>query len=185
MTMRSLLLAALLCPYFAIAQSGASLPDADRIQWTITSAKADPGSYDLLFRGELTSPFVIYSQQEYPDLLAAPLPTWFRFDTVPGVEVMPTVAETGKEVVEHEDPWYENAKIKKFKGWVAFTASIKSSLPAPVITGSLDYQTCDDQACTPGGLFFRAYLAENRVEVATVSFTDSALTSAPVLASSS
>lgn len=177
--MRLLPLWLLLCPYLGSAQSGSSLPDSDRIQWTITSAKADADSYDLLFRGELTSPYVIYSQQEYPDLLAAPLPTRFLFDTVPGVDVLPAVAEAGKEVVEHEDPWYENAKIKKFKGWVTFTASIKSSLPSPVITGSLDYQTCDDQACTPGLLYFRAYLSENRVEIGTVSFSDSALTKAP------
>ena len=178
MSARSFLLAFLLAPLLLFAQGDGSYTAP--ISWTITATKAEAGSYELLFKGDLQPGFVLYSQHINPDIIG-PLPTEFRFDTVPGIEVGKEVTETGKEVDEHADPIWDNAVIKKFKGWAAFTASIKTRLPSPVITGALDYMTCDDMGCTPGGLYFRAHLAEGRVEIGTVSFTDSSLAAAPVL----
>ncbi len=178
MSARSILLAFLLAPLLLLAQgdSGYTAP----ISWSVTATKADAGSYDLLFKGDLQPGFVIYSQHIDPDIIG-PLPTLFVFDTVPGIEVLKDVTENGKETEEHADPIWDNAVIKKFKGWATFTVSVKSTLPAPVLTGSLEYMTCDDMGCTPGGLFFRARLADGRVEIGTVSFTDSSLAQAPVL----
>ena len=179
MSVRPFLLSLLLAPLLLFAQGDTGYTPP--ITWTISATKADAGSYDLLFKGDLQPGFVIYSQHIDPNLISAPLPTLVTFDTVPGVEVVKEITENGKEIDEHEDPIWDNALIKKFRGWATFTASIKSNLPSPVVTGSLDFMTCDNMGCTPGGLFFRVHLAENRVEIGTVSFTDSSLAEAPVL----
>ncbi len=147
---------------------------APPISWSVTSAKADAGSYDLLFKGDLQAGFVIYSQHIDTNIIG-PLPTLFSFDTVPGITIADPITENGKEVDEHADPIWDNAIIKKFRGWVTFTVSVRTELPAPVVTGSLDFMTCDDMGCTPGRIFFRAELAQNRVDLGTVSFADSSL----------
>lgn len=167
MSVRPFLLSFLLAPLLVLAQGDVSYTPP--IDWKITATKADAGSYDLLFKGDLQPGFVIYSQHIDPDIIG-PLPTLFVFDTVPGVEVAKDITENGKEIDEHEDPMFENALIKKFRGWASFTVSVRSTLPSPVVTGSLEFMTCDNMGCTPGGLFFRAHLAENRVEIGTVTF---------------
>ncbi len=180
MKMRTFLWLALLLPLLSMAQ-GQEGAVQKPIAWTVSSARADAGSYDLLFKGDLQPGFVIYSQHINPDIIG-PLPTLFTFDTVPGVEVIAEVAENGKVIDEHADPIWDNAVIKKFKGWVTFTVSVKSDLPSPVLTGVLDYMTCDDMGCTPDRVFFRADLAANRVQLGTVSFTDSSLAEASATA---
>jgi thiol:disulfide interchange protein DsbD len=157
---------------FVLAQGdSASVPP---ISWTATAARVDDGSFTLQFKGDLQPGFVIYSQHIDTSIIG-PLPSLFTFDTIPGITVEEPIAENGKEVDEHADPIWDNAVIKKFRGWVTFTVSVKSQLASPVLTGSLDFMTCDDMGCTPDRLFFRAEVAEGRVELGSVSFASSAV----------
>ena len=59
MSARSILLATALAPSLLFAQGDASYTPP--ISWTVTAAKADAGSYNLLFKGELQPEFVITS----------------------------------------------------------------------------------------------------------------------------
>lgn len=177
--MRYLLLWFVLLPFFSFGQIDPGTDNAPPITWSVSSSVTGAGTYELVFKGDLKDGFVVYTQHIDTSIIG-PLPTLLRFDTLPGVNVEQDVAEAGKEVIEHEDPIWDNAVIKKFKGWATFTAKVRSELPAPVVTGSLEYMTCDDMGCTPGGLFFRAHLADSRIEIGTVSFTDSSLAEAPV-----
>jgi thiol:disulfide interchange protein DsbD len=171
MMKRASLFLILLWPLFAFAQGDStSLPP---ISWTATSVMVDDGAYEIQFKGDLQPGFVIYSQHIDTSIIG-PLPSLFTFDTIQGIALGGAIAENGKEVDEHPDPIWDNAVIKKFKGWVTFTVAATSQLPSPVLTGSLDFMTCDDMGCTPDRLFFRAALAEGRVELGTVSFLDTA-----------
>jgi len=171
MIVRTALLTFLLFPLLLSAQGDGYVPPID---WKIKVNKQQAGRYELVFKGELQPGFVIYSQHIDPDIMG-PLPTTLLFDTVPGIEVGKEVIEEGPDVDEHADPIWDNAVIKKFKGSVTLTATLSSDLPSPVTTGALEFMTCDDMGCAPGGLFFRAHLAEGNVEVGTVTFAGSAL----------
>ncbi|MBL0043852.1 MAG: thioredoxin family protein [Flavobacteriales bacterium] len=166
MMKRILLLAFIALPVFLSAQAGNGANEG-LPTWAITSTKTGESTYDLLFRAELKEGFVVYSQHINPDIIG-PLPAVFGFDTIPGIEVDKEIAETGKEVSEHEDPMWDNAVIKKFIGTVSFTASIKSSLPDPVVSGWFEYQTCNDQACWPDRIYFKVHLAGNTAQICTI-----------------
>lgn len=167
MTARILFLAALLLPLFGNARSDGSAEVVKPISWTVSAARAAEGSFELRFQGELQPGFVIYSQHIDPNIIG-PLPTMVVFDTLPGIEVMKEVAETGKEIDEHADPIWENAVIKKFRGSATFTATIRTTTPDAVVSGYLDYMTCDDHGCTPDRFYFKVWLAKNEVQVCTI-----------------
>jgi cytochrome c biogenesis protein CcdA len=165
--MKRLFLAALAAlPLVLRAQTDGAIDNA-LPTWSITVAQAGPGAYDLLFKGEMKPGYVVYSQHIDTNIIG-PLPTVFGFDTLPGIVVGAVISETGKEVVEHEDPIWDNAVIKKFLGWAAFSASVKSSLPSPVLSGWFEYMTCNDNGCTPDKIFFKVDLAANKAQMCTV-----------------
>ena len=166
MMKRLLLLASIALPIFLSAQAGNDANEGLPI-WAITSTKTGEGAYDLLFRAEIKEGFVVYSQHINPDIIG-PLPAVFGFDTIPGIEVGKEIAETGKEVSEHEDPMWDDAVIKKFLGTASFTASIKSSVPDPVVSGWFEYMTCNDQACWPDRIYFKVHLAGNTAQICTI-----------------
>lgn len=137
------------------------------VHWTYRSTKTGEGTWDVVFEGAIDPHWVVYSQTNDPNV--GPLPTLFAFDTVPGISLAGPVAETGKETIEHADPLWENAVIKKYAGGVTFTAHVQSPDAAPVATGYFEYQTCDESQCLPPDrTYFRARLALGLVETSTI-----------------
>lgn len=72
----------------------------------------------------------VYSQENDPNV--GPLPTIFLFDTIPGITATTPLMESAQETIDHPDEMWDGAVIKKFKGWVGFTASVKTALEKPV-----------------------------------------------------
>ena len=103
--------------------------------------------------------------------MAGPIPTELRLDTVPGVELLRGFEETAGEAIEHADPLWDNAVIKKFKGWVAYSANVRCTNTPPVASGYVYYQTCNESSCLmPEYVYWRIDLAANTHELGTIPF---------------
>lgn len=176
MKARYFLLSFLLCPLLVFAQTGAE-QEPKPVKWMISATSTGDGLWDLLFKGEIDKGWYVYSQENDPNV--GPLPTIFLFDTIPGITATTPLMESAQETIDHPDEMWDGAVIKKFKGWVGFTASVKTALEKPVITGSFEFQTCDDVKCLfPELIYFKVDLAGNTAEMSTLPFTGT-IASAP------
>lgn len=168
MMKRALVWAAGLLPLLTVAQS-VPQATAEPIHWSISATKAADGVFDVLFKAEIDQGWYLYSQ--FTDPNDGPLPTAFHFDTVPDITSKTPLVENAQKTIEHAEELFNGAVVKKFSGWAAFTATIKSAAPAAILTGSIDFQTCDDKECLPPDqVFFRIDLAANKYELGTIPF---------------
>ncbi len=166
---KSSILGAAFLPLLGIAQGLPTPFGADPIHWTISTTKAGEDAYDVLFKADIDEGWYLYSQ--FTDPNDGPLPTAFLFDTVPGITGKTPLAENAQKSYEHAEELFNGAVVKKFSGWAAFSATVKSSSPTGILTGSIDFQTCDDKECLPPDqVFFRIDLAANKHEFGTIPF---------------
>lgn len=162
-----------LSSFLVLGQEPATNVTTKTVNWTITSTQAGPDVWDLLFKADIADGNYMYSQLNDPNI--GPLPTVFTFDSIPGVTATLPLKESAKELIDHPDEMWDGAVIKKFKGWVGFSANVRSTA-GTVVTGSFEYQTCNDRFCEmPELVYFKVDLAANTAEMGTISFKGSSL----------
>ena len=168
MKLRPLSLLFLLAPFLLRAQ-GEAPGELAYPKWTVSAAPAGDGVWNILVKGEIAAGCFVYSKDVDP--MAGPIPTELRLDSVPGVQLARGFEETAKETIEHADPLWDNAIIKKFKGWVAYSANVRCTNSPPVASGYVYYQTCNESSCLmPEYVYWRIDLAANTHELGTVPF---------------
>jgi len=150
------------------AQPGGQSATPEPVKWTITTADAGNGQWDVVFHAVIEEGWSVYSQENYGDM--GPWPTSIRVDSVAGVTVLGQASETGKKVIDGHDPVFDMT-VKKFKGGATFTQRISVVDPATPITGFFEYMTCDDEMCLPPAtVYFILGLASGTYELGDVSF---------------
>ncbi len=170
MMLRSLFL--FLLPFLsfaALAQPpGGDMAAPQPVTWTISSTAVGDGVFEVRFQAAIQEGWSVYSQQNYGDM--GPWPTTIAVDSLPGVEHLGSVEETGAKVIDGHDPVFD-MPVKKFKGSATFTQRLRVNDPATPITGRFEYMTCDDEMCLPPAtVYFILGVGTGTYELGDVSF---------------
>jgi thiol:disulfide interchange protein len=116
----------------------------DPVSWDIGYEKKGDNLYDLVFTAAIDEGSHIYSM-DIPE--GGPIPTTFRFDTLPGFML------NGKtfEVTKPEEIFDEafEMKIKSFSKEAEFRQRITGKSPVFKVSGVVNFMACNNVSCTP------------------------------------
>ena len=116
------------------------------VTWSFSASKTGDKMYEVKMVATIQNKWHIYSQNQPED--AVILPTTFMFNPNPLFSLEGKVKETGK--MEKFTDKELGLSANQYSNTVIFTQKVK--LKANVrtsLTGSVEYQTCDDKKCLP------------------------------------
>ncbi len=119
---------------------------ADPVKWNYSAKKIGDKTYELHLTASIQTNWHLYSQQQPDDAIINP--TTIRFNKNPLVTLDGKIREVGKMEL------FKDEKLKlsanQYSGKVDFVQVLKLKTGAKTnITGSVEYQTCDDKKCLP------------------------------------
>jgi hypothetical protein len=119
---------------------------ANPVKWTFTSKKVSDKTYEIYLTATIQSNWHLYSQTQPKDAIATP--TEIIFNSNPLVKLDGKTTEVGKMEL------YKDAKLKisanQYANKVVFVQKVKLKANAKTtISGSVEFQTCDDKKCLP------------------------------------
>ncbi len=116
----------------------------DPVKWSASVKKVSDNEYDIIFEATIEDTWYIYSQELSGD--DGPYPTQLFFNEVEGVEFVGKPAETSAKMSKEFDKNFEMELIK-LKKEAKYVQRVKVSDPAQLITGDLQFMTCQDSRC--------------------------------------
>ena len=141
-------------PIVAVSPQGLSLKPSlksgvkDPVKWAFASKKISENEYDLSFTSTIEKGYHIYSPlMKVADL--GPIPTSFSFGKNPNIEVVGKVKEDSKHRKTHKEAVFDNITVVDFEESATFTQRVKVKDATQKVTGSVEYQACDDKSCLP------------------------------------
>ena len=135
---RYLLLILSLISFFSQAQI------LDPVAWTYESNKIGGDEFELNFIASIEDDWAIYSHYLED---GGPLPTNFAFTTNSDYELVGQLIEHDINKVTKYDSVFDMV-VTKFYKEARFTQRIKLVSKSSIISGNLEYMTCDDTQCT-------------------------------------
>ena len=135
---RYLLLILSLISFFSQAQI------LDPVAWTYESNKIGDDEFELNFIASIEDDWAIYSHYLED---GGPLPTNFAFTTNSDYELVGQLIEHDINKVTKYDSVFDMV-VTKFYKEARFTQRIKLVSKSSIISGNLEYMTCDDTQCT-------------------------------------
>lgn len=133
----------------ALVFSGlASLAQAqlNPITWTFSAKKINDNTYELQMKATIQTNWHLYSQTQPDDAVA--MPTTFVLNPNPLFTLDGKIKEIGK--MEKYTDKVLKVSANQYSNTVTFTQLIKLKGKAKTsVTGTVEYQTCDDQKCLP------------------------------------
>ena len=118
----------------------------DPVKWTFTSKKIDAKTYEIYMNANIQAGWHLYSQTQPNDAIVNP--TEIAFNKNPLVSLDGKAKEAGKMEVYSDKRLGISAN--QYSNQVAFVQKIKLKTAAKTnISGSVEYQTCDDKKCLP------------------------------------
>ena len=116
------------------------------ITWSFSSKKIGDKMYEIEMRATIQNKWHLYSQVQPEDAIA--IPTNFTFNPNPLYKLDGKVKETGK--LEKYTDKTLGVSANQYSNTVVFTQKIKLKANVKTnVTGSVEYQTCDDEKCLP------------------------------------
>lgn len=115
------------------------------VHWKASLDKTGEGTYRARFDAVIDAGWYVYSKDNSGD---GPIPTSFGFDEATGVQLSGELRESGSHKMDVFDPIFE-MQVIKYKEDLAFEQDLTISDPNAVMTGWLEFMTCDDQRCLP------------------------------------
>ncbi|MCP3930430.1 MAG: sugar transporter [Bacteroidetes bacterium] len=115
------------------------------VTWAFGSEKISDTEYDLVITANLSTGWYVYSQ--YLESDEGPVATSISFNEVTGFEKVGKTKEGGNKKEGYDKLFDMN--IVKYSSKVAFTQRIKVPADQKIITGDLEFMTCDDEKCLP------------------------------------
>jgi thiol:disulfide interchange protein len=114
------------------------------VSWDFSYEKKSTKQYELIFTATIENKSHIYSM-DIPS--GGPIPTTFKFDTVPGY----TLDGKPFEVTKPEDIFDEafGFKIKTFSHHAEFRQKISANSPSFIVTGVVNFMACNNATCLP------------------------------------
>ena len=116
----------------------------DPVTWDFRYEKKGEKQYELIFTASIDVNSHIYSM-DIPD--GGPIPTSFRFDTVPGFKLDGKAFEVTKPVEVKDEAF--GFKIKTFSTKAEFRQKIKALESSFTVTGSVNFMACNNATCSP------------------------------------
>jgi len=116
----------------------------DPVTWDFRYEKKGEKQYELIFTASIDVNSHIYSM-DIPD--GGPIPTSFRFDTVPGFKLDGKAFEVTKPVEVKDEAF--GFKIKTFSTKAEFRQKIKAMESSFTVTGSVNFMACNNATCSP------------------------------------
>ena len=116
------------------------------VSWTFTSKKISEKTYELHLTAMMQSGWHLYSQVQPEDAVA--IPTGFKLNSNPLVTLDGKIKEIGKMEKFHDAKLDISANQYAEKVDFVQVVKLKSNVKTN-ITGSVEYQTCDDKKCLP------------------------------------
>ena len=133
----------------ALVFSGlASLAQAqlNPITWTFSAKKINDNTYELQMKASIQTNWHLYSQTQPDDAVA--MPTTFVLNPNPLFTLDGKIKEIGK--MEKYTDKVLKVSANQYSNTVTFIQLIKLKGKAKTsVTGTVEYQTCDDQKCLP------------------------------------
>jgi hypothetical protein len=116
------------------------------VSWTFTSKKIADKTYEVHLTATMQSGWHLYSQVQPEDAIA--IPTGFKLNNNPLLTLDGKIKEIGKMEKFHDAKLEVSAN--QYAGKVDFVQVVKLKANVKTnLTGSVEYQTCDDKKCLP------------------------------------
>lgn len=116
------------------------------VSWSFTTKKIAEKTYEVHMKATIQNGWHLYSQSQPVDAIA--IPTTFTFNSNPLLKLEGKVKEVGKMEKFH-DPKLD-LSANQFSNTVTFIQVVKLKAKTKTnITGSVEFQTCDDKKCLP------------------------------------
>jgi thiol:disulfide interchange protein DsbD len=139
--MKKILLALFLTGFVAAAQA-----QLNPISWTFSAKKTGDKTYELQMKATIQAKWHLYSQTQPEDAVA--MPTTFVLNPNPLFTLEGKIKESGK--MEKFTDKTLGVSANQYSNTVTFTQVVKLKGKVKTsITGTVEYQTCDDQKCLP------------------------------------
>ena len=133
-----------LIAFFAVGMVSAQ--NLNPVSWSFTSKKLSDNVYEIRMIASIQKGWHIYSQSQPEDAIAQP--TSFSFNKNPLIELDGKVKEVGK-MEKYKDNTL-GVTAHQYSNEVVFIQKVKVKGKAKTnLTGSLEFQTCDDEKCLP------------------------------------
>jgi len=117
----------------------------DPVSWNYTASQVSDSVYNLVFIASIDPTWHMYSQ----DVPEGPVPARFTFNASELWERIDTVAEITPATEEFDEMF--GVKVKYFTLEARFSQRIRVLKPGSLtVTGTVEYQVCDDKVCTLG-----------------------------------
>src|ERR1035437_3361643 len=116
----------------------------DPVTWDFSFEKKGDKQYELIFNATIDKNSHIYSMT-IP--AGGPIPTSFRFDTLPGYKLAGNAYEVTKPVEVLDDAF--GFKIKTFSNSAEFRQKITAVEPSFTVKGAVNYKACNNATCSP------------------------------------
>ncbi len=116
----------------------------DPVTWDFRYEKKGEKQYELIFTAAIDVNSHIYSM-DIPD--GGPIPTTFKFDTVPGFKLDGKAFEVTMPVELMDEAF--GFKIKTFSTKAEFRQKIKANESSFTVTGSVNFMACNNATCSP------------------------------------
>ncbi len=118
----------------------------DPVKWTFTAKKIDAKTYEVHMVANIQMNWHLYSQTQPKDAIINP--TEIAFNKNPLVSFEGKVKENGK--LEAYTDKRLGISANQYSNEVEFIQKVKLKTAAKTnISGSVEYQTCDDKKCLP------------------------------------
>lgn len=116
----------------------------DPVSWNFSYEKKGDKQYELIFIATIEARSHIYSMNIPAN---GPIPTSFRFDTIPGY----TLEGKPFEVTKPEEIFDEafGFKIKTFSNKAEFRQKITAGKSSFTVTGAVNFMSCNNATCLP------------------------------------
>ena len=116
----------------------------DPVTWEFSYEKKVDRQYELVFVASIDKGSHIYSM-DIPD--GGPIPTSFRFDSLPGFKLIGKSYEVTKPVEMQDEAF--GFKIKTFSTKAEFRQKIAAVESSFDVTGSVNFMACNNTTCSP------------------------------------
>ena len=114
------------------------------VKWLFNAQLTSGNEFILTFEAQLADGWYIYAQ----DPTEGPVTTTFYFSEDPNIEFLDTRIEEKGDAKIGYDPNFET-EVKKYAHAVVFSTHIKVKKNNALLSGYINYMTCDAQRCLP------------------------------------
>ncbi len=116
----------------------------DPVTWDFSYETKGDGKYELIFTAIIADQSHIYAM-DVPE--GGPIPTSFRFDTLPGYILEGETYEVTRSLEKFDEAF--GFKIKTFSDKAEFRQKITAVSSAFTVTGEVNFMACNNVTCSP------------------------------------